>query len=210
MKRLVLGFFFILPTLLSAQELTERMRQFIDDKTSFWWNSFENVDRYVFLPESRRSLADSPGDILLVPGQKALSPVTIFHIFQSLELERQDKVLVAGYSAAYEAALMADAGFNVFLIQESLPLPEGQGYSFVRGGEDKAYSQWLAESPFDAILITSPLQKIDSSLLEQIKKGGFIVAPLQAPGGIHQWVRIQKTEDTFLLEVLGLKGEVLP
>lgn len=208
MRNYFLGLFFLLSALLPAQELSERMHQFIDNKDSFWWNSFENINRRIYLPEARKSLADSPGDILLIPGQKALSPVTIFNIFHSLKLDRQDKVMVAGYSAAYEAALMAEAGLKVFLIQESLPLPEGQKYSYIQSGGEDFYEQWLAESPFDAIFITSPQQEVDPKLLEQIKIGAYMVVPLKTPGGINQWVRIQKTEGSFMLEVLGLQGEV--
>jgi len=197
----------LLTPLLFAQDLTDRMQQFIDDRTSFWWDSFNMVDRKTYLPETRKSLANSPGDILLIPGEKALSPVSIFHLFQSLNLQRQDKVLVAGYSAAYEAALMAYAGLEVYLIQKSLPLPEEQNYQFIRSDSSR-YDEWSSNAPYDAIFLTSPQQKIEPSLLSQLKTGGYMAVPLLTPGGFNQWVRIEKTEDSFRLEVLGISGEL--
>lgn len=206
MKRTFTLLLLLLSFLLYTQELTDRMHQFIYEENSFWWDSFRMVERKIYLPESRKSLADSPGDILLIPGEKALSPVTIFHLFQSLNLQSQDKVLTVGYSAAYEAALMAYAGLDVYLIQKSLPLPEGQNYQFIRSNGEN-YDEWINEGPFDAILITSPQQKMEPALLSQLKAGGYLAVPLKTPGGFNQWVLIEKTEESFRLEVLGVSGE---
>jgi protein-L-isoaspartate(D-aspartate) O-methyltransferase len=74
------------------------------------------------------------------------------------------------------------------------------GYSnvFVRQGD--GYRGWPEKAPFDGIIVTAAPPTIPKPLLEQLKVGGRLVAPVGVD--VQQLVRITRTESGFSEEKL--------
>jgi len=64
------------------------------------------------------------------------------------------------------------------------------------------YEGWPERAPFDAIVLTAaPPERIPGPLLDQLKVGGRLVAPVGR--GDQDLVRITRTEKAFTREVIA-------
>ncbi|HXU47307.1 MAG TPA: protein-L-isoaspartate(D-aspartate) O-methyltransferase [Thermoanaerobaculia bacterium] len=150
--------------------------------------SMERVPRHLFVPgaEPQAAYADRP----LPFGPKGkwgtiYQPYVVALMTSLLELTPNDKVLEIGTGSGYHAAVLSHIARAVYSIEIS-PAVAGQaerrlallgfGNVIVRVGD--GYQGWPDEAPFDAILLSAAPPEIPKPLLDQLKKGGRMVAPV--------------------------------
>ena len=113
------------------------------------------------------------------------------------------RVLEIGTGSGYQAAVLAECVDEVDSI-EVVPilghraerLLRDLGYRNIRTRIGDGYHGWPERAPFDAILLTAaPPVEIPGPLLEQLKVGGRLVAPVGR--GEQTLVRITRTETGF-------------
>jgi protein-L-isoaspartate(D-aspartate) O-methyltransferase len=116
-------------------------------------------------------------------------------------------VLEVGTGSGYQAAILAEIAGEVDTIEIVPSLAKRAaadlarlGYSnvFVRQGD--GYRGWPEKAPFDGIIVTAAPPTIPKPLLEQLKVGGRLVAPVGVD--VQQLVRITRTESGFSEEKL--------
>jgi protein-L-isoaspartate(D-aspartate) O-methyltransferase len=81
------------------------------------------------------------------------------------------------------------------------------GYGAVKVNVADGYYGWRPGAPYDAILVRMAIPDVSSALLEQLKPGGRLIAPIGPASSLQQLVLFQKGTDgrvteTTIMEVL--------
>ena len=126
---------------------------------------------------------------------------------EAAELKPTDRVLEIGTGSGYQAAVLGELVKEVFTIEivetlstEAQKLLKKLGYKNVHCATGDGYEGWPEQAPFDAILITAAPPKIPQPLINQLKMGGRLIAPVGNDD--QRLMRIRKSET-------GLKEEIL-
>jgi len=173
--------------------------------------AFSKVDRAVFVPPELKDSAYFDTALPVALGQTISQPLVVAVCTQALRLKPGDNVLEVGTGSGYQAAILAElvgAGGRVYSIERFSELTEyarervkNKNVEFVVGDGSKG----LPGKKFDAVLVTAACPRLPKPLLEQLKAGGRLVAPVSA-GWAQDLVLVEKTRDglkeTTLLPVV--------
>ena len=160
--------------------------------------AFRDVDRSLFvLPQDAESAyEDTPLPIGF--GQTISQPYIVAFMVERLRVKPQDRVLEIGTGSGYEAAILGELAAKVYTIEvvkelydRTTKLLASLHYKNVEcrlgdGGEgipDRA--------PFDKIILSAAPENLPDALLEQLKIGGLLIAPL---GSIKLFQRLMMIE----------------
>jgi len=145
----------------------------------------KKVPRHLFVPEDIIESAYDDRALPIGHGQTISQPYIVALMTELLELKGDDKVLEIGTGSGYQAAILAELVKEVYTIERVEPLAEEAKRRFEKLGlkNIKVYvkdgTEGLPdESPFDKIIITAATPDIPQPLVEQLKEGGIIVAPV--------------------------------
>jgi protein-L-isoaspartate(D-aspartate) O-methyltransferase len=119
------------------------------------------------------------------------------------------RVLEIGTGSGYQAAVLSECVAEVYTIEVVPELGRGAtallrelGYRNVHVKIGDGYAGWPEHAPFDAILLTAaPPRRIPQPLLDQLKVGGRLVAPVGAEE--QDLVRITRTEKGYDRQVIA-------
>lgn len=147
--------------------------------------AMRKVPRHLFVPDFIRHSAYDDMALPIGDDQTISQPYMVAVMTELLELRGDEKVLEIGTGSGYQAALLAELAREVYTVERISTLADGArrrltelGYENVyvivsdgtKGLEDKA--------PFDRIIVTAAAPKIPEPLINQLKDGGIIVAPV--------------------------------
>jgi protein-L-isoaspartate(D-aspartate) O-methyltransferase len=126
-----------------------------------------------------------------------------------IEPAKTMRVLEVGTGSGYQAAVLAECVTEVDSIEvvpalanKARALLTELGYRNVRVRVADGYQGWAERAPYDAIILTAaPPKDVPRPLLEQLKVGGRLVAPIGRDD--QRLVRVTKTETGLEREVLG-------
>lgn len=149
--------------------------------------AMEQVPRHLFVPESQRDVAYDPQPISLGQGRTIYQPYVVALMTDLLDLDKDEKVLEVGTGSGYHAAVLSRIAREVYSIEivQAVATQAGKrlevmGYHnvHVRGGD--GWKGWPEQAPFDAILLSAAPREIPKALLQQLRVGGKMVAPVGA------------------------------
>jgi protein-L-isoaspartate(D-aspartate) O-methyltransferase len=137
--------------------------------------------------------------------QTISQPYTVAFMSQLLKIEKRDKVLELGTGSGYQAIVLAKLGASVYTVerQEALfvktsRLLKEMGFTgirtFLRDGSNGLSNQ----APFDKIIVTAALDEVPQALLEQLRTGGYLIAPVGQPIQELQLI-LKNAEDNFTI-----------
>jgi protein-L-isoaspartate(D-aspartate) O-methyltransferase len=168
-------------------------------------NAINKIPRHLFLDSSFLEYAYDDKPFPIGSGQTISQPYTVAFQSELLDIKKGDKVLEIGSGSGYQACVLEELGAKVFSIERQRKLYlktkefiAGLGYKvrFFYGDGNKGVP---AFAPFDRILITAAAPDISAELIQQLKPGGKIIAPI-GKGDIQTMIRITKTSDNKLIE----------
>jgi len=156
-------------------------------------SAMRKVPRHQFVPKSLELLAYNDRPLPIGQGQTISQPYIVAYMTEVLDLEAGDKVLEIGTGSGYQAAILAEIVREVYTIEIVPELAETArerlgvlGYENVHVRHGDGYQGWPEHAPYDAIILTAAPEQIPQALLDQLKVGGRLVAPV---GTLNQELR---------------------
>ena len=167
------------------------------------------VPRHRFMPEAERPLAYEDCALPIGNGQTISQPFIVALMTALIEPRPTMRVLEVGTGSGYQAAVLASCVGEVETIEripelgrraEALLGTLGCRNVHVRIGD--GFDGWPERAPFDAIVLTAaPGRRVPRPLLDQLRPGGRIVAPVGR--GVQELVVIRKTERGLVTRVVA-------
>ena len=141
------------------------------------------VQREDFVPEALRPVAYSGENLDLGKGRVVLEPRTLAKMVDTLDIQPTDLILDLGCGYGYSAAVMARMAEAVVAIEDDPDMAnEAESRLSDAGVDNVAVLQApLTEGspeqgPYDAILIEGAIEELPSTISDQLKEGGRVVA----------------------------------
>ncbi|TVQ87097.1 MAG: protein-L-isoaspartate(D-aspartate) O-methyltransferase [Deltaproteobacteria bacterium] len=173
-------------------------------------DAMREVPRHRFVPHLslERAYEDSPQPI--AHGQTISQPTVVAMMAQALELEEESTVLEIGTGSGYHAAVISVLAGQVFTVERHRPLAEqagrrleDAGYPNVQVRAGDGYLGWPEQAPFDRILVTAAPPELPQALVDQLRDGGVLIAPIGPEHEVQQLVRFRKDGEVLIRENLG-------
>lgn len=168
-----------------------------------------SVPRHRFVPRQFRALAYEDEPLPIGYGQTISQPYIVGLMTELVEPEKTMRVLEIGTGSGYQAAVLAQCVAEVDTIEVVPELGKAAASLFaelglknVRTKIGDGYGGWPERAPYDAIVLTAaPPRRIPQPLLDQLKVGGRLVAPLGRY--MQDLVRIRRTSRGYEREVIA-------
>lgn len=151
------------------------------------------VPREQFLPASLRGIAYVDEDLPLGKQRYAVEPMVLARLLQSLELDRDAKLLVIGTNGGYSAAVAARLVDSVIAVESDEALMaiardgwRATGATNVTGVVGPLDAGYAAGAPYDAILIEGGVEHVPASLTAQLAEGGMLACMFRGTDGISR------------------------
>lgn len=141
------------------------------------------VKREDFVPPAYRALALAQTEIPLGHGASMLMPQHEAYALHHLHVRQSEKVLEIGTGSGYMAALLAVHAAHVWSVEIEPALAEmardnlqRQGANNVSVVTGNGAGGWIAQAPYDVIMVSGALPVLPQALLAQLKIGGRLFA----------------------------------
>lgn len=168
--------------------------------------AIESIPRHFFLDSAFDEVAYEDRAFPISVGQTISQPYTVAYQTQLLEVKPFTKVLEIGTGSAYQAAVLAEMGAQVFTIERQKKLYEqNKKFSYIKKYPNikffygDGYEGLPTFAPFDRVLITAAAPEVPHKLIDQLKAGGMMVLPVGS-GDYQTMKRITKQPDASLKE----------
>jgi len=142
------------------------------------------VPRHEFVPEGRRDSAYADRPLPIGDGQTISAPHMVGVMAELLDVGAGDRVLEVGTGCGYHAAVTAELGAEVYsvefeprLAREARERLARLGYD-VRVREGDGHEGWPEHAPYDAAYLTCAADAFPEAVVEQVRPGGRLLAPL--------------------------------
>jgi protein-L-isoaspartate(D-aspartate) O-methyltransferase len=164
--------------------------------------AMRGTPRHLFVPEPMRPQAYQDTPLPIGFGQTISQPYIVAVMTELLAPAKMQKVLEIGTGSGYQAAVLSPLVGRLFSIEivpelakQSAGLLKTLGYANVTVRQGDGYLGWPTEAPFDRIILTAAPPEIPKALLDQLKPGGKLVAPVGASALDQELVVIDKGPD---------------
>lgn len=149
--------------------------------------AFNKVPRHLFLDPAIGGRAYDDCSFPIGYSQTISQPYTQALMMQYLKISASDRILEIGTGSGYQTAILSLLGKEVFSIERIAPLSmkAGEVLSGIETGRIRlkvgdGSNGWEFYSPFDRIIVSAAMSERPDILLEQLKDGGLLIAPITA------------------------------
>lgn len=194
----------------TRERLVQRLREEgITDKRVL--DAIGETPRHLFIEEALATRAYEDTALPIGQGQTISQPFVVAMMTEAILRDGvPGKVLEVGTGSGYQAAILARIVPEVFTVERLGGLLSQARRRFrslrlhnIRARHGDGSQGWPEQAPFDAIVITAAAETVPEGLMEQLRVGGVLVAPVGTHRGIQELVRMERTEDEPLVERLG-------
>jgi len=176
-------------------------------------NAFKEVPRELFIKDDFEEEAYGDYPLPIGSGQTISQPTTVMLMTQALELKQGQKVLEVGAGLGWQAAIIGKIIGNKGKVITTEIIPELA--EFAKNNIKKAKIKnvevinydgsqgYKKEAPYDRCIITAACPKIPPPLINQLKTGGILVAPVGSLVFGQDMVKLRKIKAGIEKESLG-------
>lgn len=150
--------------------------------------AFKKIPRENFILQEDLVKAYRDHPLAIGYGQTISQPTTVMLMTQALELKLGDKVLEVGTGSGYQAALISEmVGKNgkvytteivdalAKFARENLKRLKVKNVEVFKADGSKGLKKY---APFDKIIVTAGCPEVPKPLIDQLKVGGILIAPV--------------------------------
>jgi len=164
-----------------------------------------HIPRHEFVAVELRPFAYLETPLPVGFGQNIASPFLVALMTQLADIKEKDVVFETGTGAGYHAALLGRLSHQVYsvevveeLVDQARRNVSTAGLSNVQIRSGDGYYGWADAGPFDAILVKEAIDHVPAPLIEQLRPGGRLVAPIGPLKGPQDLQVIRKEPDGTL------------
>lgn len=172
--------------------------------------AIEAIPRHFFLDPAFERRAYEDKAFPIAAGQTISQPYTVAYQTELLGIKKFDKILEIGTGSAYQSCVLAEMGAMVYSIERQRELFDYVGgffflknYPNIKRFYGDGYEGLQTYAPFDKVLITAAAPFIPPRLVEQLKPGGVMVAPVGDFKSQKMTRIIKQPDGSMKEEVLG-------
>jgi protein-L-isoaspartate(D-aspartate) O-methyltransferase len=173
--------------------------------------AMREIPRHLFVDEDLWDAAYRDSPLVIGYGQTISQPYIVAFMTQSLRLpeDGQAVVLEIGTGSGYQAAILSRLAAKVYSVERIEPLAKNALRVLeeldihnveIKVG-DGGYG-WVEHSPYDGIIATAAAPEIPRPLIDQLKEGGNLVAPV-GPKWQQELIRLQWQDNKIVTERLA-------
>ena len=147
--------------------------------------AMRGTPRERFVQPSEREHAYDDGPLSIGYGQTISQPYIVASMTQLLDPKPGDRVLEIGTGSGYQAAILSHLVRQVYTVEivealakSSRALLTELGYKNITVRCSNGWLGWPELAPFDRIILTAAPSDLPPALLEQLRPGGRLVAPV--------------------------------
>jgi protein-L-isoaspartate(D-aspartate) O-methyltransferase len=148
-------------------------------------DAMARVPRHAFAPERYREQAYEDHPLPIGEGQTISQPYIVALMLEALSLEPKENVLEVGTGSGYATALLAELAAQAVSIERHATLADEArellarlGYTNVKVIVGDGGQGFLAEAPYDAILVSAAAASVPPALVAQLSEDGRMVIPV--------------------------------
>jgi protein-L-isoaspartate(D-aspartate) O-methyltransferase len=182
-------------------QLTLRRRGISDQAVL---RTMEEVPREAFVAPADRGDAYRDSALGIACGQTISQPFVVAYMTEQLGVQRAHRVLEIGTGSGYQAAVLSRLCGDVVTIERYRTLADSArerlgklGYTNVEVIVGDGFDVPDSAGVFDRIIVTAAMEQIPDNLLERLKPGGVLIAPVGPHHGVQTLVRIAMGEAGF-------------
>ena len=160
-------------------------------------SAIETIPRELFVEQPFEINAYDNSALPIACGQTISQPYVVAFSSQALELDPKHRVLELGTGSGYQAAILSALCRMVYTVERHKPLLAQAEERFktlhlrnivTRHGD--GLKGWPEAAPFDRILLSAAVSEVPQILIDQLKPGGILIAPVggdaQSARGVSQ------------------------
>ena len=147
--------------------------------------AMSSVPRHEFVPAGSRDVAYADEPLAIGGGQTVSQPYIVAVMTQAVGLSGEERVLEIGTGCGYQAAVLSLLSRDVYSVECREELARSAAERLKRLGYQNVHvhcgdgSLGLKEfAPYDAVMVTAAAPSLPNPLLEQLKDGGRLIAPV--------------------------------
>ena len=148
-------------------------------------SAIEKIPREIFLPSAFQSYAYENNPLPIGFEQTISQPYIVALMTQMLSLKGNEVILEIGTGSGYQTSILSLLSRRVYSIERIKPLLVNAQSCFKKLKLTNIISEfgdgflgWPKLAPFDHMIITCVVEKIDDRLLNQIRVNGSCVVPI--------------------------------
>ncbi len=150
--------------------------------------AIEATPREMFVEDALGHAAWENTALPIACGQTISQPYIVAYMTEQLELQPNMRVLEIGTGSGYQAAILSPLCRRVYTIERHRPLLRQAEERFralklenVVTKYGDGFKGWPEQAPFDRILLACAVREVPEILIEQLKPGGILIAPVAQP-----------------------------
>ncbi|MBN2613871.1 MAG: protein-L-isoaspartate(D-aspartate) O-methyltransferase [Bacteroidales bacterium] len=169
-------------------------------KTEEVLEAIGKIPRHSFMDSSFITFAYKDQAFPIAAGQTISQPYTVAFQTELLQVNKRDKILEIGTGSGYQTAVLLELGAAVFSVERFRELYLKAKSTLSELGYrpqlfyGDGYQGLPTYGPFDRILITAAAPAIPEQLLDQLKTGGRLVAPVGGTAS-QKMILVEKTAE---------------